>query len=433
MADVGSPLFRALTASGNAAGTFSGGVPGFVPLTALGQANDPIPFRALTATNENVRATVSFALLTATSSTNSPVSFSPLTVSIAELSQNGLLPMTASGSMMGASSFSPMTASSSERGLPSFSPMTVAARSPSAAVSLVSMTALASDQHIGSGVVSFIEMSSLASERSDIGIAPMSALGDDNKHATGSPSFFELSAEGMGDSISLFSALDAVGGDYGIGSGSASFTPMTVLAFDRGVTSFSPMVASASERDLAQFLPMTANAFGITVGDVIIPENRFNIPYDGWSINYKTGAPSRYKDLPANSITAFNGVTYIANDAGIYALDGDTDAGRNINASIHIPQTDFGSSQEKRVPYVYIGADVVGKLRITPTVNKQKRSYYEFSTSRSAPGKTKGMRAVLGKGLRGRYWSFVIENIDGSDFVIDSVKFEHADIQRHGA
>ena len=163
--------------------------------------------------------------------------------------------------------------------------------------------------------------------------------------------------------------------------------------------------------------------------DVATLENPYATPFPAWAINYETNAPSRYDSMPANSMCLFNGKTYMACAAGIYEIGADDDAGRPIHASATVAQTNFGSTKNKRIPYVYIGMRSSGAMQLKAIANNQSDRYYALN---AIGGAVRGSRADIGKGLEGQYWQFRVDNVDGADFELDSIEFKPAVLSRHG-
>jgi hypothetical protein len=163
--------------------------------------------------------------------------------------------------------------------------------------------------------------------------------------------------------------------------------------------------------------------------DTLTPENPFAIPFSAWAINCETNAPSRYDSLPANSMCLFNGKTYMACAAGIYEIGADDDAGRPIHASATVAQTNFGSTKNKRIPYVYVGMRSSGAMQLKAIANNQSDRYYALN---AVGGAVRGSRADIGKGLEGQYWQFRVDNVDGADFELDSIEFKPSILSRHG-
>lgn len=177
----------------------------------------------------------------------------------------------------------------------------------------------------------------------------------------------------------------------------------------------------------------SATNYMLPSGVILTAENPYNIQYGVWAFNFDTVAPSRYTDLPANSITTFAGKTYIANAGGVYALDAGDDMGRPVNAHFTLPKYDFNRSEEKKVPTVYMSATTGAKFRLRVNVNKLSPLYYAFNEARAKAGAVRGMRATTGKGLQGRFWQFRFENINGADFETDSVELNPEILSRRGA
>lgn len=176
-----------------------------------------------------------------------------------------------------------------------------------------------------------------------------------------------------------------------------------------------------------------AIAYLLPSGAVTTAENPTNEVFNGWAFNHDTGAPSRYKDLPATSFFNFNGQAYITTAAGVYAVDAVSDMGRAIVATFTTPKHDFNKSLDKKVPVIYMGAKTDAKMQVRVTVNKNSPLYYIFADSTAKAGGARGMRTTTGKGLKGRYWQFQFGNVNGGDFEFDTVELTPAILERHGA
>lgn len=165
-------------------------------------------------------------------------------------------------------------------------------------------------------------------------------------------------------------------------------------------------------------------------GAVLTPENPTGDVYSGLAMNYETAAVTRYEDIPVNSICTFNGETLVANAAGIHKLTKGDDAGQPIRASVTVlSNTDFGSKANKRVPYIYMGYKSDYNMRITVQTNTQNYTYKDLLTPNDG---NRGTRAVLGRGLRGLYWTFRISNIDGAFFELDNFYVYPVTLDRMG-
>lgn len=171
--------------------------------------------------------------------------------------------------------------------------------------------------------------------------------------------------------------------------------------------------------------------FSVVFGpaDTATTENPYSTPYPGWAINYETNAPSRYEGLAANSICHLNGVAYVANNGGIYAMNASYDAGQPIHASITLPKTDYGDSHNKRVPSAFVGVRSSGQMQLKAVTNNLSGLYY---TVNPPDANMRGSRVKMGEGIDGRYWTFRLNNADGADFEVDSIEFNPIILKRHG-
>lgn len=142
--------------------------------------------------------------------------------------------------------------------------------------------------------------------------------------------------------------------------------------------------------------------------------------YTAWVMTPETRAMRSYSNYAFNSYAHFGGRLFAAKDDGIYVLEGDTDAGQAISASVRTGLLDFGSRQLKRVERAYLGYTAKGTLalRVTTTSPEGEKIDYTYRMVTpplsDAPRET---RIVIGKGLQSVYWAFELDNsLDGADF-----------------
>jgi len=159
------------------------------------------------------------------------------------------------------------------------------------------------------------------------------------------------------------------------------------------------------------------------------PENPNLDSFTAWAVNYQTGAVSRYDAMPATSCCFFNGVLYVTNAAGVYAVDNTSDQGVNINSSVDFGLTDFGKPEDKRVPALYLGASSSGSLAVNARTNIGELGYYGMDLS---PAGWHGSRATLGRGVQARYWQFRVVSINGSTMEIDAISLDPLILKRRG-
>jgi len=114
-------------------------------------------------------------------------------------------------------------------------------------------------------------------------------------------------------------------------------------------------------------------------------------------------------------VATIGGKYYGVKEDGLYLLDGDLDITAPINGTIVTKDTDFGTYQSKNVPYLYVNGD--DKYKVTPFVDGAAKLAQNSTFA--------GRKIHLGRGSKGRYWYFKIENIDnlqGVEYLPDVIQ-----------
>lgn len=131
-------------------------------------------------------------------------------------------------------------------------------------------------------------------------------------------------------------------------------------------------------------------------------------------MNVRTNQVSRYQNYDFLKIITIDGIDFGVKSNGLYRLTGTTDYNPvlpvQVNATIVTKDFDFGSYQRKSVPFVYLDSD--SKIKITPYADGVQGTHH-FSNYN-------GRKSHLSRGLKGRYFTFKIEEIDnlnGAEFL----------------
>lgn len=130
-------------------------------------------------------------------------------------------------------------------------------------------------------------------------------------------------------------------------------------------------------------------------------------------VNVFNNETTTYTNYDFLYITKLGGKYYGVKADGLYLLEGHEDDGVAIESTIKTSVMDFGTSLLKRVPYVYLDSDT--QTELTAVCD-------EIKTSKKYKSSFDGRRTRLGKGLKGRFWSFELSNIKGQDFKIGSIE-----------
>lgn len=132
---------------------------------------------------------------------------------------------------------------------------------------------------------------------------------------------------------------------------------------------------------------------------------------------------SRYESFGFTSFMQWQGRYFGAKEGGIFELIGDNDAGEQIVSQITLNQDDYGSPFVKRMQYVYAGVSTRTAMSVTVRTDDNQR--YTYVLAENAALQT--ARAVLGRGLRARWWQLTLTNPDGGDFTLVNAE-THAEL-----
>lgn len=141
-----------------------------------------------------------------------------------------------------------------------------------------------------------------------------------------------------------------------------------------------------------------------------------------WVANVATAAHSRYSHYGFNSFAKFNGKYYGCKSDGIYELDGLKDGAAAIPWTVTFPELDFGTSNLKRFESVYFGVKSTGQLVVKVVQDATNIYHYNVTTSGND---ARSARAILGRGLIGRYWQFELAS-DTERVELDSIDYSLA-------
>ncbi len=156
------------------------------------------------------------------------------------------------------------------------------------------------------------------------------------------------------------------------------------------------------------------------------------IPFIGVAMNAKTRGITEYANYSFNSLTNFNGTLYGANDAGMFRLEGDDDAGAPIDAFARTALLRIAGGKQARIDCAYLAYRSSGALQMKVVVSGaqgQKVSYVYDMVQVNAES-TRPNRIKFGRGMKAAYYAFQINNTNGADFAIDVVEIHPLPLDR---
>ena len=144
-----------------------------------------------------------------------------------------------------------------------------------------------------------------------------------------------------------------------------------------------------------------------------------------WALHMDSMGSTRYEGYDFNSFMTIDGQTYGVNATGIHRLEGSTDDGAAIPASVDFGSLSFGTNSRKALPYVYVGMSSTGKTVLK--VESDGQTYYY--TARDSTELMKSHRFELGRGLRSTFYGLSLTT-DGEAFDLHNIDFQPVELKR---
>lgn len=193
-----------------------------------------------------------------------------------------------------------------------------------------------------------------------------------------------------------------------------------VLVLDGGVTSTATLADSYT---LSATLEALMNSRALIGADAPADGE----PSEVWAVSMaEMPASSTFENFAFTSFGVVAGQAYGVREDGLFMLDGDTDDGAPIRASVSFGKQDFNSKTLKHMSRAYIGASAAGKMYLKIIAEGNEYIY----AARDASSELQQQRFDVGRGIKGNYFTFELFNKNGADFELDSVTFVAADFKR---
>lgn len=163
---------------------------------------------------------------------------------------------------------------------------------------------------------------------------------------------------------------------------------------------------------------------------VAAPSAPLNAPIGVFSVR-DTGAASEgsstYESYNFNSFANIGGNYFGAGEQGLFALEGDNDAGHPIEVHIDLGHRNFDSDHLKALANAYLQTNAAQPLQLSVTMPDGKTYTYP---ARGADAFKRTQRIDLGRGLRAHFFGLQIRNDDGAAFELDGLDFNLTESKR---
>ena len=152
-----------------------------------------------------------------------------------------------------------------------------------------------------------------------------------------------------------------------------------------------------------------------------------------WVLNTESQGLSRYTNYPFNSFAKIGGKYYGAHTNGIARLGGPDDMGEPIKARLRLGMFDFGDRHLKSFSEAFVGMSATGQMLLKAIFVDERSGEKNMAVYKIKPrpaGASRETAASLGKGFKAVDWDFVLENVDGADFDLQTIQFFPTQLSR---
>lgn len=130
-------------------------------------------------------------------------------------------------------------------------------------------------------------------------------------------------------------------------------------------------------------------------------------------VNTITNGVTTFANYPYNSFARFQGKYLGAGDTGLFLLD-DPASTEVVDGTLTTGELSFGSEFQKRVSDFFLAMRSEGDITLNVIVDEQVAASYTISTR--GINALKQRRSLVGKGLKGKYWTFELTCSDQFDY-----------------
>ena len=142
----------------------------------------------------------------------------------------------------------------------------------------------------------------------------------------------------------------------------------------------------------------------------------------GLCLNLKGNQLSQWANYDFNSMAKIGDHYVGAGENGLCILNsGDFDQGQPIEAFFELATSDFGIPEQKRIRAMYFGYESDGNLMVTVKDDDGTERSFSLSPNHTA-NLQHGAKVNGARDGKGRYWMVRVDNVNGSDFSVDSIQ-----------
>ena len=133
-------------------------------------------------------------------------------------------------------------------------------------------------------------------------------------------------------------------------------------------------------------------------------------------------ATTQFTGVEITSMAKFSHEYFATTENGLVKYSGEVDNITTVIPAYFITATmDFGINNDKRLRYLYLSIETNGNIKVD--IWTEKVASLSYTTDLTLVGQ-QDVRIPISRALYGRFWTFKVSNVLGSDFSIDEMKIQ---------
>lgn len=150
------------------------------------------------------------------------------------------------------------------------------------------------------------------------------------------------------------------------------------------------------------------------------------VEFEAYAVNLQTSVEgggyevTRYTSFPFSNVVRAHGRYFGVAGDGLWALQGQTDAGVPTPWSVRLATTDFGEAQRKHVAAGYVGGRLGDAAEFEVLCGEDQQERYAYQNLRGSRGQN--YRCQFGRGMVARYFSFGLNGAGAAE--IHNMEFD---------
>jgi hypothetical protein len=153
---------------------------------------------------------------------------------------------------------------------------------------------------------------------------------------------------------------------------------------------------------------------------ITLPDILEGSEYTSWVMSPETFSVWNYDNYNFNAIATLNRKTFFASSDGLFSMEGVKDDGVFIQSKLKTAALNFGTTNLKKVPNMYIGSSTDGSIILKVKTDERVHVSYRLSKHSDV---SEVQNIKMGKGLYASLWQFEIIDEKATKFNLESIEW----------